>query len=342
MKLTKLELRMLLKIASKIAVKMVVNMVVKNSIRPLKYSILSTTMVLMVSFCSGTLKAQQLADTEFHYDNKNPAFAANKGPKLLIDKAHSPYVARGAYGPFLNLLREDGFQTNSLETKFTVKSLADTQILVVVNAYKKTYSQFSIMQPPAAHDADEIEVINDWVLKGGRLLIIADHAPFAGGTSALAEKFGFIFFNGYVLEEAALPFRHGHINYRINKGLNQKHPIVRGNFVEEEVSQLYTFTGSAFIPPAKAQSLLTIPKGFVVLMTQSTRESDKAPRIDVSGLSAGSTLAHGDGRVAVFAEAAAFTAQVVNKLKTMGMNNPNGAKNPIFALATMRWLAEGL
>jgi hypothetical protein len=327
---------------AKMELRMTLRMAMKNNLRLQKCLCLLMMVVLIGVFSQGTLKAQQVADTEFHYENKNPAFPTNKGPKLLIDKAHSPYVARGAYEPFLKLVREDGFQTNSLETKFTAKSLADTQILVVVNAYKKTYSQFSIMQPPAAHDADEIEVINDWVLKGGRLLIIADHTPFAGGTSALAEKFGFTFFNGYVLEEAALPFRHGNINYRINKGLNQKHPIISGKFVDEEISQLFTFTGSAFIPPANAQSLLTIPKGFVVLMTQSTRESDKAPRINVSGLSAGSTLVHGDGRVAVFAEAAAFSAQVINKLKTMGMNNPNGAKNPIFALATMRWLAQGL
>ncbi len=286
--------------------------------------------------------AKQLADNEFHFEIKKPAFATNKGPKILIDKAHSPYVKKGAYEPFVKLVRDDGFQVNSLETKITTNALADTQILVIVNAYKKTYSQFSIMQPPAAYDADEISIISDWVSKGGRLLIISDHAPFAGGTIALTKKFGFTYFNGFVLEEAALPFLHGHINYRINKGLNKKHPIVNGNFVSEEINQLYTFTGSAFIPPADAKSLLTIPKGFVVVLTDSLHQASSAARINVAGFSAGSTLIYGGGRIAIFAEAGAFTAQIVNKLKTMGMNNPKGAKNPIFALATMRWLAEGL
>jgi len=317
-------------------------MAVKSSLQRTRLLVLIIMIMLIGDYSSGISNAQQVADTEFHYENKNPAYAANKGPKLLIDKAHSPYVARGAYEPFLKLVRDDGFQTDYLETNIIANSLANTQILVVVNAYKKTFRQFSLMQPPAAHEAEEIQIISDWVKKGGRLLIIADHAPFAGGTNALAEKFGFTFFNGYVLEEDALPFQHGKIHFRIGKGLNKKHPIVSGKFVDEEVTQLFTFTGSAFIAPAKAQSLLTIPKGFVVLMTQSIRDSDKAPRINVSGLSAGSTLVYGNGRVAVFAEAAAFSAQVINKIKTMGMNNPNGAKNPIFALATMRWLAEGL
>jgi hypothetical protein len=327
---------------AKMELRMTLRMAMKNNLRLQKCLCLLMMVVLIGVFSQGTLKAQQVADTEFHYENKNPAFPTNKGPKLLIDKAHSPYVARGAYEPFLKLVREDGFQTNSLETKFTAKSLADTQILVVVNAYKKTFSQFSIMQPPAAHDGDEIEVISDWVSKGGRLLLIADHAPFAGGTIALAEKFGFTYFNGYVLEEAALPFLHGRINYSINNGLNQNHPIVSGKFSQDEISQFFTFGGSAFIPPSDAKSLLTIPKGFVVLLTHSLRQAHSAAKINVSGFSAGSTLTYGDGRIAVFAEAGAFTAQNVDKLKTMGMNNPYGAKNPIFALATMRWLAEGL
>ena len=329
-----LELRMTLTIALKKAAKY-------HPQYPKSFCVL-LMMVWIGVFDPGTPNAQQVIDTEFHFENKYPAYPINKGPKLLIDKAHSPYVARGAYEPFLKLVREDGFQTNSLDTKITANSLADTQILVVVNAYKKTYSQFPIMQPPAAHDADEIEIISEWVSNGGRLLIISDHAPFAGGTSALAEKFGFTFFNGYALRKSSLPFNHGSINYQINDGLNHEHPIIKGGFGKAKITQFFTFNGTAFIAPAGAQSLLTIPNGFVVLMARSLKQVDTAPQINVSGLSAGSTLNYGNGRVAVFAEAAAFSAQVLNKLKKMGMNHPNGAKNPIFALATMRWLAEGL
>ncbi len=299
--------------------------------------------LLVTTSATNEAFAQQVPDMEFQYNVKIPAYKKGTGPILLIDKAHSPYLQRGSYDPFAKLVRDDGFQTNYLETKITENTLARTQILIVVNSYQKSFAEFPLLQPPSAYESSEIAAIKNWVTKGGRLLIIADHAPFAGGTSALAEAFGFIYFNGYVFKKSSLPFRHGNINYQLKGGLNQEHPIVSGEYVSEKIEQFFTFTGSAFIPPAEAMKLLTVPEGYVAIMTQSLRrEAETAPKINVSGLSAGSTMKFGDGRLAIFAEAAAFSAQTVNKIKTIGMNNPKGAKNPLFVLATMRWLADGL
>ena len=287
--------------------------------------------------------AQQLPDMEFHFQINKPAFDKTKGPKLLIDKAHSPYLEQGSYEPFLRMVRDDGFRADYLETKITPQTLEDVQILVIVNSYHEDYGQFSIMQPPSAYSSDEINIIRDWVNGGGRLMIIADHAPFAGGSSALAEAFGFTFFNGYVFEKSSLPYGYGYINYQENNGLNLKNPVISGKFIEEEIDRFFTFNGTAFIPPANATRLLTVPAGYVAVMTQYIRrEMETAPKIDVSGMSQGSTLIANKGRLAVFGEAAAFTAQITDKTKRTGMNNPKASQNPLLVLATMRWLAQGL
>ena len=50
---------------------------------------------------------------------------------------------------------------------------------------------------------------------------------------------------------------------------------------------------------------------------------------------------HREGRVAVFGEAAMFSAQVTGPNRsTMGMNAPVAAQNAPFLLNVMRWLAR--
>ena len=48
----------------------------------------------------------------------------------------------------------------------------------------------------------------------------------------------------------------------------------------------------------------------------------------------------GKGRVAIFGEAAMFSAQLAGPEKVpMGMNNPVAKQNPQFLLNVMRWLS---
>lgn len=302
--------------------------------------ILSLTTSLLIVFGA---QSQQVPDTNYRYEIKSPAFPKGSGPKLLLDAVHSPFVRRGSFDPYLQLTRDDGFQVGYLNKKIDSSVLVDTQILVIINAYRENFAEFSAMEPPSAYEDSEIAAIVAWVKSGGRLLLIADHAPFSGGTSKLAEAFGFTFFNGLVLEKDILPFRNGDISYAISYGLNGDSPIIKGGFVNEPVERFMIFAGSAFISPPEATGVLTIPKGFSALIMK-TNQSDlsNVPRIDVSGLSQGATLELGTGRVAVFAEAASFSAQIINQIELHGMNNPRADQNARFVLATMRWLAEGL
>jgi hypothetical protein len=57
----------------------------------------------------------------------------------------------------------------------------------------------------------------------------------------------------------------------------------------------------------------------------------------------GAVLRVGRGRVAVFAEAAMFSAQHKGPERVaMGMNAPEASQNPQFVLNTLRWLAGQL
>ncbi len=66
-------------------------------------------------------------------------------------------------------------------------------------------------------------------------------------------------------------------------------------------------------------------------------ETDRVPRIRADGMLQGAALSYGVGRVAVFGEAAMFTAQVEDD-GPFGMNHPEAPQNAQFVLNVMHWL----
>ena len=66
------------------------------------------------------------------------------------------------------------------------------------------------------------------------------------------------------------------------------------------------------------------------------------PVIRADGMMQGAVLLFGKGRVAIFGEAAMFSAQEQirdGERFQMGMNSPNAAQNPQFLLNVMHWLS---
>ena len=65
-----------------------------------------------------------------------------------------------------------------------------------------------------------------------------------------------------------------------------------------------------------------------------------SPRTPIKGWLQGGVVRVGKGRVAVFGEAAMFSAQLAGPNKApMGMNAPIAAQNPQFLLNVMHWLS---
>ncbi len=70
--------------------------------------------------------------------------------------------------------------------------------------------------------------------------------------------------------------------------------------------------------------------------------SERTPAVSTRGLVQGAVLRHGQGRVAVFGEAAMFTAQTSVRngiVRPMGMNHPGASENTQFLLNVAHWLS---
>lgn len=283
--------------------------------------------------------AQQVADTVFAPPIASPAFAEGRGPVVAIDEAHGNFhTASGRYLAFANLVRRDGFVVREAKEKFSAATLRDQRVLVIANPLHPRNASDWTLPTPSAFTPDEIASVATWVRGGGALLLIADHMPFPGAAGELAAAFGFTFSNGYTRDgsgNSQLTFR------RDTAARLTDHTVTRGRSAAEAIDTVRNFTGSAFRVPAEAVSLLTLPKGRVSLECKVAARFDATtPRVDVSGWSQGAVVQVGRGRVAVFGEAAMFSAQLAGPDKRpMGMNDPAAKQNPQFLLNVLHWLA---
>ncbi len=107
-------------------------------------------------------------------------------PVVAIDAAHNNFhTASGRYRPFANLLQADGLTFTSTSAPISQAFLRRIDLLVIANA----------MGPEGKEDMDPFLIdeklgLVDWVRGGGRLLLIADHAPFGAAAQDLASRFG--------------------------------------------------------------------------------------------------------------------------------------------------------
>ena len=105
------------------------------------------------------------------------------------------------------------------------------------------------------------------------------------------------------------------------------HSITKG------IDEVATFTGTSFQMDAAGQPLLVF--GPAVSLRQA---NDPNPR-SLKGHLQGAVPPFGKGRVAVFGEAAMFSAQLAGlDRQPMGMNAPSARQNPPFLLNVMHWL----
>lgn len=294
------------------------------------------TLVLAVA---APLSAQQVADTGFRPAIQRPAFPAGQGPLVALDEAHHNFhTLGGRYAPFGALLARDGYRVVASTAPFDSAALAPVGLLVVANAiaaenlgrwYRPTHKAFR---------AAEVTAVVRWVEQGGALLLIADHMPFGGAAESLGRAFGFGLTDGFAVdsaEEDLPPFTRG-------AGTLRGHPITDGATADQRVDQVRTFTGQAFSIPAGAAPLLVLPPGSRTLLPDTAWQFHAAtPRAAAGGMAQGAVLRVGRGRVAVFGEAAMFTAQLVGEARTpVGMNAPGAGQNATLLRNLVRWLTE--
>jgi len=183
-----------------------------------------------------------------------------------------------------------------------------------------------------------ISAVERWVRGGGALLLIADHMPFPGAAKDLAGVFGFSFNNGFAF--APGKSKQGTRFSRDDASLKD-HAITRGLAPAQKIDIVVTFTGQAFQGTPEAEPLLVFGKSSYSLMPQRAWEfTEDTPKVSVEGWFQGAVRRYGKGRIAVFGEAAAFTAQLSGPQKAkIGMNNPDAKQNYWFVLNVMHWLS---
>ncbi len=300
---------------------------------------LKLSLILLASLLLINIQAQQVADTSFKPPIASPAYAASQGPVVLVDEAHFNFhTADGRYQPFADFIRRDGYVVKASTEKFSKATLKSGQILVIANALAERNRADWSLPTPSAFSDEEVEAVRHWVKDGGSLLLIVDHMPFPGAAENLAAAFGVRFSNGYALNEKAPG---GPFVFKLADGSLKDHPIIQGRSASEKVDAVATFTGSAFQISGEAQPLFVLGSSVVSVLTSVAGQfNDTLPRVPVKDWYQGAVMSFGKGRIAIFGEAAMFSAQVTGANRSpMGMNAPIASQNPQFLLNVFHWLS---
>lgn len=319
--------------------------------------ILLTVIVLLTQ--RGFVSAQQEADPTYKPPVPRPAYKAGKRPRVAIDEAHHNFhTAEGRYKPFAELLRRDGYRVDSLRQPFSAKSLKRVDILVISNALHKSNENSWVPPNPPAFTKDEIAAAHRWVEKGGSLLLIVDHPPFPAAAGELAKAFGVEFINGHA---TAGHWKDGPDTFELKTGLKEN-IFTHGRSKDERITKVATYAGSAFKPPKGAIPIMEFgPKSEARERKIDDKGTVEMRTVPIEGWCQGAALKVGMGRVAVFGEAAMFSAQRVQGAKwrfdlplgegmmfrmvlfgpeRFGMNAPEGKQNHQLLLNVMHWLSR--
>jgi hypothetical protein len=313
-------------------------------------SMLRVAFVVLAGVLPADSSAQQMPDTAFAPAIARPAYGRGAGPRLCLDEAHHNFhTLDNRFWAFGELARRDGFRVAPLRATFSASSLGACELLVISNAQPSDAEWDSYAYPtPSAFTDAEIASVRRWVEDGGRLLLIADHMPLAGAATKLAAAFGARFTDGFAYpgafwradstenDAAAVPTL-----FKVADRTLAPHPIVEGRSAQERVTQVRSFTGQAFeLTGEGARAVMVLPADFISLEPRVAWQFEKATSVrKVGGWLQGGTRRLGRGRVALFGEAAMFSAQVAGPdRRKMGMNAAGAEQNAQFTLNVLHWL----
>ena len=291
-------------------------------------------------FCSSIFNAQQQPDNDFITEFDTPNFNSENSPLILIDELHNNlHTLNTGFGPFAGLAKADGFKVEALNS---YSQLEKADILVIANPINEK-NQGNWQRPIyPAFKKEEIQKIKTWVKNGGNLLLIADHMPFAGAAAELAQIFGFEYCDGFA--QLAERENRNDVFSRANKRLPES-PVTNGEY-GAEISSLTSFTGSSFTIPENAIPVMSFQQDDRCLQPEIAWQfHDSTKTSELAESYQGALMNFGKGRLAVFGEAAMFTAQTVtqngNTFK-VGFNSPAAPNNVQFVRNILLWLSDSV
>lgn len=306
----------------------------------MRSSLRSITSLALLALAAVPVSGQQAPDPAFRPEIARPAYPRDQGPRVAVDAAHHNFhTAAGRYLAFAELLRRDGYRVADSTQAFSPEGLQGVAVLVIANPLHARNEEDWSLPTPSAFTPGEIAAVRDWVHQGGSLLLIADHMPFPGAAGDLAQAFGVTFSNGFAV--LADPGRPGNFTFDAGHGLVPG-PATRGRSQADQVTSVTTFVGSAFRAPADAIPVLRLDRRYVSLEpAEAWKFTPGTTARPLEGWCQGALMARGKGRVAVFGEAALFTAQLAGPAALkVGMNAPEAAQNARFLLNVLHWLSR--
>ncbi len=282
--------------------------------------------------------AQQQPDTSFSFTIDEPKYQTGEGPYICIDSAHNNFHTKdGGFAPFSKVVSEDGYKVKDADEQIVSTSISACGIFIVVNPLHESNIQNWVLPNPSAFTDREIEHLNSWVRDGGSLFLIADHMPFAGASYDLASSFGFTFSNGFATleKESNQPDL-----FSLDNGRLLESPVSG-----DDITTITSFTGSAFTYPEQAIPVMVFKKGdFSIEPAVAWQFQSNSDTLEIEGYAQGALLNYGNGKVALFGEAAMFTAQIINTEQgafRIGINNRRLAPQNIqFLLNIIHWLDD--
>lgn len=306
----------------------------------------------------------------------NPRYPLGTGPVVAVDQGHNNFHnLDGRYQIFGELLTKDGYRVRPI-TSFTAENLAGVDILVTATALDPANAaivepekngwvlSFNPLAPPnfakglypvSAYSDAEISTVRDWVKAGGSLMLVADHMPFPASAQAMGKAFGVVFENNYVFDQNFLLFAasRGQLGgnsgnflkfYRNPAGKTDSQGKLYSHTITNGLDYVTSFVGSSFrvMPGISFQPLMEMTEGTLLHYPYNHVAYEKSPQSQLSlplgeGALQGATLLHGGGRVAVFGEAAMFSAREADN---NGIFNPSAPFNQQFVRNTLAWLAD--
>ncbi len=297
--------------------------------------------VTFVLFSGTHLFSQQVTDSLYHPEISDKAYPNQDGTIVYIDEGHNNFHTReGRYMSFTRVLELDGYQVKSYDSVFNDEGLNEVSIIVVANALPDSIGRPITIPTASAFTKDEIGSLKRWVENGGSLYLIADHMPFAGAAAALAEEFGFEFYDSFVMYN----FEEGIIDFTTKDGSLSDGIITNGRNLKEEVNQVRTYAGQGLAIPENAQSILNLDESQTVFLVDTMWVfNDDIEQFPARNLSQGAVMNFEKGKIAVFGEAAMFSAQIAGAdRRKVGMNTPEAEENYQLLLNIVHWLDDRL
>jgi hypothetical protein len=274
----------------------------------------------------------------------------NLSPVILFDDGHNNYQHYDSDEILEQFLIRHGFSVRYLKTRVSEYALEGVDVLHTTNALAPENVNNWSLPTPSAFTPNEIEILLDWVRKGGCLLLVIEHMPMGGSYRELATALGIKVSNGFVVNEALIgDYSPDNISnaadllFLRKDGSMADHPVINGAIPYGRIEHLNTATGSAFLLPTNSTSLITLGSDVISLEpAKSWVFTDETPLVRVAGWSQAGVMEIDNGRVAVLGDNYLTSAPEYLKPPFVADETEaqRGAHNHQFTLNLYRWLTR--